>query len=1385
MAEQSDGAFDEDLLNQPWHPVSYFDEEEHDEDGKSIEASNTSDNGCGKGLAALFETNLHSVKNDLQRINLRRQSQGEELPLEGLNAGPVVHRGREDTDPDTVDTTLLMNKKNINDDIKRFEHFKQNSIDHAFDEFDKMHNEESVSFDSGLLIETSTNMEKLINLMPDAVQELPTNLPVDADQEQKDLTGLGTPELDLDSLLPEVFNGEPATESDGTDSMDIGYGQHCESNTCCDKLIDFESMLDTNEQAHESSAQYYDMPITSEGSSESVNEILRAAEELVNDFGSGQGPTGGLLDRIVADGDQGTMDAGEGRRNCELIDYAKHGNVIEEDKFGSVHVTNTGPLKSDFDADLEMNGELADKSLSSLHDELVDVSPGHDFNEPSFEGSEKESEDNGAGLSEDVDVDVVDLSSLSLPESQVKRKVGDTEKKAKKNKRKGRHSSKPKYIVQVLRQGDVGDADADLSSGSEVSSLQLDSSIGDATEGFAPSSLTPSMDYVEELVIDNINNRLDLKDSMEDIYQCSKELSHDSQLSSENLHDSQSAVACGSESIVQKPTGDLVIANESSNQDDHNNLMHDDIAVLTSQISIQLADEVLNESIDVQNESQTDQEQNLLEQNGETQQTGEDQAEETQTVARTGSTSENEELEEFISQQLDAADLPPLTDLPTPSATDGLTHQAYEDTQLGWYAPKWVPDKDSRSCMNCGVKFTVVRRRHHCRACGKVMCANCCNMRAELPYLEYKPGRVCQACNELLGQAQSLMPVPLMYGNRDVPGRGHTISLNDNESEPSSFIDSPPQYMPESPPEYSVTPGVAAQSGPPNPPSYFASSSSSSSTLSPSSRLSRGRTESDRSVVIMFNSSQTDLPPILRIENEVVKIINNPDLKGLFTEMMDSESTPVAFLVNKNLVVKVKVISFDCCIGKQCWCFSSDGMGASNQEEIIFIVEYKGPDSRLLKCIFQQLNSIFERAKHGDPVSDLGFILFDDFMLNNPANVGMLLFKQTVQCDKNLCIPCHPHLFGVWVQQTEIPWAKNLPLRLLLRLGAEFKHYPCPLFNLQKRDPVYTTLGRTIVDLLADFRNFQYTLPRITGLLISVSKKETIIKLPQSRYDEILKVLNVSEENVLAFCGNFNRKADSHLVCIENDGTYSTQTITCRTSSKKVTGCNFAVFSAGLKKNPENIQIKSSIVEDGIMIQVTAETMKKIRTAIKDMSDLIISPEPKPDDDASSSDVNRFKLVWGSSDDSNTRTKSPIDGSFFDGLTNMRIRHSYDFTVSTSPAKIHWQEVYFLPNDADTVGRLSAKELSQMTSSVAKACMNALSPHLSTLVALDMTKIGLRISLDSDSVEYQIGSNNEQLPQELSGELDDKLIPVIHSVMKTVPHRRVSAELIFQIARIV
>ena len=42
------------------------------------------------------------------------------------------------------------------------------------------------------------------------------------------------------------------------------------------------------------------------------------------------------------------------------------------------------------------------------------------------------------------------------------------------------------------------------------------------------------------------------------------------------------------------------------------------------------------------------------------------------------------------------------------------------EANLGKVPPIWVPDSVATHCMNCGLKFIVIRRRHHCRACGKV-----------------------------------------------------------------------------------------------------------------------------------------------------------------------------------------------------------------------------------------------------------------------------------------------------------------------------------------------------------------------------------------------------------------------------------------------------------------------------------------------------------------------------------------------------------------------------------------------------------------------------------------------------------------------------------------
>ena len=37
----------------------------------------------------------------------------------------------------------------------------------------------------------------------------------------------------------------------------------------------------------------------------------------------------------------------------------------------------------------------------------------------------------------------------------------------------------------------------------------------------------------------------------------------------------------------------------------------------------------------------------------------------------------------------------------------------------------WVSDSDVPFCPDCGHKFNLRNRRHHCRLCGSIMCRKC------------------------------------------------------------------------------------------------------------------------------------------------------------------------------------------------------------------------------------------------------------------------------------------------------------------------------------------------------------------------------------------------------------------------------------------------------------------------------------------------------------------------------------------------------------------------------------------------------------------------------------------------------------------------------------
>ncbi|CAG5116649.1 unnamed protein product [Candidula unifasciata] len=63
--------------------------------------------------------------------------------------------------------------------------------------------------------------------------------------------------------------------------------------------------------------------------------------------------------------------------------------------------------------------------------------------------------------------------------------------------------------------------------------------------------------------------------------------------------------------------------------------------------------------------------------------------------------------------------------------------------------PQWNPDKSCSHCQNieCQIKFDILKRKHHCRRCGRCFCDKCCNSMVALPRMCFiDPVRHCKMC---------------------------------------------------------------------------------------------------------------------------------------------------------------------------------------------------------------------------------------------------------------------------------------------------------------------------------------------------------------------------------------------------------------------------------------------------------------------------------------------------------------------------------------------------------------------------------------------------------------------------------------------------------------
>ncbi|XP_047445361.1 zinc finger FYVE domain-containing protein 9 [Mugil cephalus] len=744
-------------------------------------------------------------------------------------------------------------------------------------------------------------------------------------------------------------------------------------------------------------------------------------------------------------------------------------------------------------------------------------------------------------------------------------------------------------------------------------------------------------------------------------------------------------------------------------------------------------------------------------------------------------------------------------------------------SSLGEVAPVWVPDSQAPVCMKCDVKFTFTKRRHHCRACGKVFCATCCSLKCKLTYMDRKEARVCITCHSALTSAQS-WETPATSSNQSPnpnnPAEYCSTIPPLQQAQASGVLSSPP-------PTVMVPVGVLKQPGnegslsreqrrvwfvdgvlpngdaaeSPKPPS---------SSPAPSHSLAISTYSNKSSTPESSEAAQTPVAPVgspvgsslsLIPEDGLPPILISTGVKGdyaveerpseivLMQQLEEGGPDPLVFVLNANLLAMVKLVNY---VNRKCWYVTTKGMHAVGQAEVVVLLQCLPDEKTIPKDVFTHFVQLYQEALSGNVLSHLSHSFFTQSFLGSKEHGGFLYISPSFQSLQDLLLPNPPYLFGILIQKWETPWAKVFPIRLMLRLGAEYRFYPCPLFSVRFRKPLFGETGHTIMNLLADFRNYQYTLPVVKGLVVDMEVRKTSIKIPSNRYNEICPhrrrssshhiCLHLTEQSthVLAMGACFNDRADSHLVCVQNDdGNYQTQAISIHHQPRKVTGACFFVFSGALKAS-SGFLAKTSIVEDGVMIQITAETMDSLRQALRDMKDFTITCG-KADQEENQELVH---VQWTEDDHNfNKGVISPIDGKSMESITSVKIFHGSEFKANGKV--IRWTEVFFLQSEDQPNGLSDPADHSRLTENVARAFCVALCPHLKLLKEDGMAKLGLRVTLDSDQVGYLAGSNGQPLLPQYLSDLDSALIPVIHSGACQLSEGPVVMELVFYILEII
>ncbi|XP_013119149.2 zinc finger FYVE domain-containing protein 9 [Stomoxys calcitrans] len=878
--------------------------------------------------------------------------------------------------------------------------------------------------------------------------------------------------------------------------------------------------------------------------------------------------------------------------------------------------------------------------------------------------------------------------------------------------------------------------------------------------------------------------------------------------------------------------------------------------------------------------------------------------------------SEQAEVGAATEEDLQTPPSPDVEPETSPVANDIAEATGYSEdphANLGKIPPIWVPDNMATGCMQCSAKFTMIKRRHHCRACGKVLCSVCCSQKFKLEFLTEPESRVCVQCYLILTQRQTSQPVGSLTSGPHVNPNNAARSPNPNN--PMEYCSTIPPHRQVSgdvktPPSVIVPVGVlkkdtgsysstssnssgqkarkrksvmfsdgiapgshlasielwneqpkqarrqsssnrnAAANKPATPRSEYItdattmglvaqlfrgsippmaaaatlntaaqSVTTSSPVASATKQSNNSATASSTPKIIETNRSKRlppsgcddngcfipdtegSLPPIVITKDETGCDFDYKDVVNNYDLVLRLQKETLKFAVQKNFFVFVKIVNLKCCLNRTVINFTTCGMHHVGNDEIIILLEFEPPASKeeaagsgflIPRDVFVHLNEIYNNAEAGSPIQELSHTSPQQGTFLGSRDYGGFIFiRPTFQCMLDVIQPDKPYLIGILIHRFEIPWAKIFPLRLMLRLGAQYRYYPCPHVSMCNRESVYAEIAQTIMVFLADFRNYTYTLPFIRGMYIHMEDRQTTVAIPRNRLDDVVKAINNSSDHILAFGGNFSKTADGHLVCMQNvndDRTemyaYSTQAINIQGQPRKVTGASFFLLNESLKPS-SGLSGKCSIVEDGLMVQILPSQMAEVRESLKNQKDVTIVCGPI------GADIHQTEIVclkWVNNDkEFNIGVKSPIDDRLMDGVSSMRVHASFNY--SNSNYAIRLTDIYVIQHadwyntNSSTLSASTTSDVTRMTEQIARSTSMALVPFLDLLAASKSTKIGLRATLHQDNVCYEAGARGSKLPPLYMNALDNHLIPTLHDISAGIEEALI-LELIFYILNV-